>query len=66
MSKSHNHGDGECNCHAVPVNPSVVQNLDEMQFERSVFQAAIDDNVTRISSIANGNEFDVNATDSYG
>jgi hypothetical protein len=70
MSGSHNnvnHKAGECNCHAkTPVNPSVVQSLDEMQFERSVYQAAIDNNVSKITSLARGKDFEVNATDSFG
>lgn len=69
--KGHHKTDGEsnsCACHLNPVNPSVVQSLDEMEFERSIFQAAIDNDTEKIMRFANnqGSNFNVNSTDNYG
>jgi len=55
-----------CGCEVSPVNPSVVQNLDEMEFERSIFQAAIDNDVQKIQGFAKKSSFNVNSTDNYG
>ena len=61
------HDHSSCPCHESPaVNPSVHQNLDEMEFERSIFQAAIDDNVKKIENFSKVPGFNVNATDNYG
>jgi len=61
----HHHQDGSC-CQNTPVNPSLHQNLDEMEFERSIFQAAIDNNVGKIRGFSKSHDFNVNATDNYG
>jgi hypothetical protein len=64
----HDHKDGDCSscCNSAPTNPSVHQSLDELQFERSIFQAAIDNNVDKIITFSKMSSFDVNATDNYG
>jgi len=61
----HHHHEGDC-CQHIPVNPSLHQNLDEMEFERSIFQAAIDNNVGKIEGFSKSPDFNVNATDNYG
>lgn len=64
----HDHSEGgDCSaCSANLTNPSLHQNLDEMTFERSIFQAGIDNNVTKIMSLSRTPGFDVNAVDNYG
>ncbi|ODM93225.1 Ankyrin repeat domain-containing protein 39 [Orchesella cincta] len=57
----------DCSCCAsVPTNPSVQQSLDELEFERSIWQAAIDNDVHKINKFSNAQKFDPNATDKYG
>jgi ankyrin repeat protein len=53
-------------CSAAPTNPSVTQSLDEMEFERSIWQAAIDNDVTKILKFAKSANFDPNVADNYG
>jgi len=62
----HHHDDDCCSGSNIP-NPSVVQDLDELDFERSIYQAALDDNVDRIKSLASTSpSFDVDKPDKYG
>jgi len=61
----HRHDDHDCSSCSVS-NPSVVQDLDELDFERSDYQAAIDDNVDRIKTLANKGTFEVDKPDKYG
>lgn len=57
----------DCNCcSSVPTNPSVQQSLDEIDFERSIWQAAIDNDVGKIMKFSLSQKFDPNVADKYG
>ena len=69
----HHHNDSQSSsascqhtcCTITPTNPSVMQNLDDMDFEKGLWQAAIDDNVQRITYLIN-RKIPVDLPDSYG
>lgn len=64
--KGHRHsGGGESCCTSVP-NPSFCQDINEMDFERGIWQAAIDGNTAKISNLINYGNVNPNATDYYG
>jgi len=60
---SHDHSGG-C-CKTVPT-PSVCQSLDEMDFERGIWQAALDDDEKRIEHLINSQHIHPDLTDAYG
>jgi len=53
-------------CSSAAPNPSVHQSLDEIDFERSIWQAAIDNDVTKIMKFSKSPNFDPNVADNYG
>jgi len=60
---SHDHSGG-C-CQSTP-NPSVCQSMDEMAFERGIWQAALDDNVERIVHLISYQNVSPDLADTYG
>lgn len=62
----HKEHDHDCSCCANLPNPSVQQNLDELDFERSIWQAAIDNDVRKIEKFAGSASFNPDAVDKYG
>ncbi|CAL8118808.1 unnamed protein product [Orchesella dallaii] len=65
-ASKHGHTEDCSCCASAPTNPSVQQSLDELEFERSVWQAAIDNDVDKITKFSKAQKFDPNVTDKYG
>jgi hypothetical protein len=63
---SHSHDPPCTTCCTSTPNPSVCQNIDEMDFERGIWQAALDDNVQRIIHLITNQNVHVDAPDAYG
>ena len=53
-------------CCVVPVNQTVCQSLDELDFERGLWQAAIDNDVQRISYLISYQKVHPDILDAYG
>jgi len=65
-SCSHSHDGGDHDCLSSNANPSVEQSLEEMSFERSIWQAAIDNDVSKIVHFVQDKGVPVDCTDNYG
>ena len=63
---SHSHESSCASCCSSTPNPSVCQNMDEMNFERGIWQAALDDDVQRITHLINSQNVQVDTADTYG
>jgi hypothetical protein len=55
---------GSC-CSSVP-NPGLCQKLDEMDFERGIWQAALDDDTQRIRNLIIDRSVHPDSPDNYG
>jgi len=53
-------------CCSAPTNPSLCQHLDEIDFERGIWQAALDDDTKRISHLIKNRNVHPDSTDNYG
>ena len=55
-----------CHGHTLPANSSVVQTLDELEFERGIWQAAVDNDFERVKSlIETGTSVDIKDKSGY-